>query len=302
MGAGCMEPWQWQEAHWRGLTSRVRAGRGLRPSSWKAGARAAVALSFDSDHETNELRDGGRSLARLCWGEYGSRVGVERIRAILRRHDVRATFFVPGVTACLHPEEQRALVDEGHEVGMHGWIHEVASNLAAEEERELMLRSADALERAAGVRPVGMRAPSFEISRDTLAIAEEMGLSYDASLMADDEPHSLLLDGRELRLVELPSSWVRDDGAYLWTERFGGLRPYTPPADVFDIFRRELEAAHRDGGFFQLVMHPHVIGYRSRIWILEEIIEHARSLGGMWFATHAEVASWCRIASGQALP
>jgi peptidoglycan/xylan/chitin deacetylase (PgdA/CDA1 family) len=134
-----------------------------------------------------------------------------------------------------------------------------------------MLRSADVLERAAGARPVGMRAPSFEISRDTLAIAEEMGLSYDASLMADDEPHALLLGGPELRLIELPSSWVRDDGAYL------------------GYLRRELEAAHRDGGFFQLVMHPHVIGYRSRIWILDEVIRHARSLGGVWFATHAEV-------------
>lgn len=50
-------PWQWPEAHWRALTGRVRAGRALRPPVWKGGARAAVALSFDSDHETNELRD-----------------------------------------------------------------------------------------------------------------------------------------------------------------------------------------------------------------------------------------------------
>jgi peptidoglycan-N-acetylglucosamine deacetylase len=43
----------------------VRAGRSLRPTSWPGGARCAVALSFDSDHETNELRDGGKS--RYCW-------------------------------------------------------------------------------------------------------------------------------------------------------------------------------------------------------------------------------------------
>ena len=41
-------------------------------------------------------------------------------------------------------------------------------------------------------------------------------------------------------------------------------------------------------------MHPHIIGYRSRIWIVEEIIRHARALPGMWFATHAEVAAWAK--------
>jgi hypothetical protein len=59
-----------------------------------------------------------------------------------------------------------------------------------------------------------------------------------------------------------------------------------------DIFRRELDAAYAEGGIFQLTMHPHIIGYRSRIWILEEILSHARGLGDVWFATHADVARW----------
>ncbi len=108
---------------------------------------------------------------------------------------VSATFFVPGVTALLHPDEQRRLVAEGHEVGLHGWIHEVASKLTPEEERSLILRSADTLEQITGRRPTGMRAPSFEISRDTLLIAEAMGLSYDASLMGHDDPHEIVVDG-----------------------------------------------------------------------------------------------------------
>jgi hypothetical protein len=41
-------------------------------------------------------------------------------------------------------------------------------------------------------------------------------------------------------------------------------------------------------------MHPHVIGYRSRIWIVEEVIRHARSLGDVWFATHAQVVQWAK--------
>jgi peptidoglycan-N-acetylglucosamine deacetylase len=291
------EPWEWPEERWRGLVGRVRAGRSLRPDIWHNGARCAVALSFDCDHETNELRDGGGSFARLCWGEYGV-LGVQRILAILRRHGVSATFFVPAVTALLHPAEVRTLVDEGHEVAMHGWIHEVATQLPQEQERDLMRRSADVLERITGSRPAGMRAPSFEISRDTLPIAEAMGLEYDSSLMARDDPHELLLDGQKLRLTEVPVAWVRDDGAYLWTERFQPLRPYTPPADVFDIFRRELDAAHTEAGLFQLVMHPHVIGYRSRIWILEDLVRHAKALGNVWFATHRDVAAWSRANGG----
>jgi len=57
-----LEPWQWPEPHWRGIVERVRAGRTLRPRVWPNGARCAVALSFDSDHETNELREGGESI------------------------------------------------------------------------------------------------------------------------------------------------------------------------------------------------------------------------------------------------
>jgi len=292
--------WQWDDQTWHSLVQRARAGTILRPNKWKDGARCAVALSFDSDHETNELRDGGGSLSRLCWGQYGN-LGVERILAILGQHAIPATFFVPGVTALLHPDEQRRLVAEGHEVGLHGWIHEVASNLAPEEERALMLRSADTLERITGRRPVGLRAPSFEISRETLLIAEEMGLSYDASLMGHDDPHELVVDGRVLSLIEIPTAWVRDDGAYLWIERFNALRPYTPPTDVLDIFRRELDAAHQDGGLFQLLMHPHVIGYRSRIWILDEIIRHAESLGDVWFATHQDIANFLVAKEGRSI-
>ena len=98
-------PWQWAEAQWRRIVNHVRAGRTLRPRAWKGGARCAVALSFDSDHETNELRDGGKSIGRLAWGQYGSRVGVPRIRRILREHDVCATFFVFVVSAMFYPEE-----------------------------------------------------------------------------------------------------------------------------------------------------------------------------------------------------
>ncbi len=289
-----LEPWQWPEAHWRGLVNHVRAGRAYRPRTWKNGARVAFAISFDSDHETSELVAGGRSVGRLSWGQYGSRVGVPRILRLLEKHAVPATFFVPAVSALLHEDEQRRIVRQGHEIGLHGWIHELNSVLPAADEHELMLRSADALERITGVRPVGLRTPSWDFSGDTLRFEADMGLAYDSSLMADEDCYELLLDGEPTGVIELPVEWVRDDAPYFAMNAARGARPHTPPAAVLDIFRREFDAAYEEGGLFQLTCHPHIIGYRSRIWILDELIAHARTRRDVWFATHADVAAYAR--------
>src|SRR3954452_7019867 len=238
-----LQPWQWPEAHWRSLVNHVRAGRALRPAKWQGGARCAVALSFDSDHETNELRDGGQSIGRLSQGQYGARQGIPRILEILRRAGVKASFFVPAVTALLYPEEQRRVIAEGHEIGIHGWIHERNSELPAPEERELQMRSADTLEKVSGVRPVGIRTPSWDFSPQTLAITQEMGLEKARSLMTDVDCYELLMDGKETGVVELPVEWIRDDAVYFNMNRFAALGPYTPPADLFDIFKREFDAA-----------------------------------------------------------
>jgi len=292
-----MEPWQWPEDEWRRRVDQVRAGRSLKPANWPGGARCAVALSFDSDHETNELRDGGTSIGRMSWGQYGNRVGVPRILATLSKADVRATFFVPAVAALLHPDEQRRVIAEGHEIGLHGWIHEVNSNLPEADERELHLRAADTIERITGVRAVGMRTPSWDFSPATLKIERELGLIYDSSLMADDDPYELVEQGVPTGIVELPVEWIRDDAVYFNMVRFQALRPYTPPPAVLDIFRREFDRAYEEGGLFLLTMHPHVTGYRSRIFILEELIAHMQSRPGVWFGTHAEVARYVRAAA-----
>jgi peptidoglycan/xylan/chitin deacetylase (PgdA/CDA1 family) len=288
-----MEPWQWPEQEWRRRVGQVRAGRSLRPAAWPSNARCAVALSFDSDHETNELREGGKSIGRMSQGEYGARVAVPRILKLLSGHGVKASFFVPGVSALLHPDEQRRVVAEGHEIGLHGWIHELNSVVPEPQERELHFRATDTLEKITGVRPVGMRTPSWDFSPATLKIERELGLLYDSSMMADDDPYELLENGEATGLVELPVEWIRDDAVYFNMNRFQALRPYTPPEAVLGIFRREFDRAYAEGGLFLLTMHPHVIGYRSRIFILEELISHMKAYKDVWFATHAEVARHC---------
>jgi peptidoglycan/xylan/chitin deacetylase (PgdA/CDA1 family) len=293
-----MEPWEWDEATWRGKVNKVRAGRSLKPKAWKDGARCAVALSFDSDHETNELRDGGESIGRMSQGQYGNRMGVPRILEALKNADVPATFFVPAVAALLYPDEQRRVIAEGHEIGLHGWIHEVNTKVPADKERELHFRAADTLEKITGIRPVGMRTPSWDFSYETLKIERELGLIYDSSLMADDDPYELVEDGEPTGMVELPVEWIRDDAVYFNMNRFTALRPYTPPTAVLDIFKREFDRAYIEGGLFLLTMHPHVSGYRSRIFVLEELIRHIQGHEGVWFGTHADIARFARDNGG----
>lgn len=287
------EPWAWPETRWRPIVEKVRAGRSLKPASWPDGTRCAVALSFDSDHETLTLRAGEASPGRLSQGEYGARVGVPRILRLLDRYAVPATFFVPAVTAMLYPDEQRAVIGGGHEIGIHSWIHERNATLPPEDERDLQMRAADKLEEIVGTRPVGIRTPSWDFSAHTLAITREMCLAYDSSLMADDDPYELLEDGEPTGVVELPVEWIRDDYPYWAMDRFGGLRPHTSPSGVLEVFRREFDGAYAEGGLFLLTMHPHIIGHRSRIQVLEELIRHIRAHAGVWFATHADVARYC---------
>ena len=287
-------PWQWPDETWREIVGKVRAGRSLKPARWKGGARCAVALSFDSDHESSTLRSGGTSPGTLSQGEYGARVAIPRILRLLERHDISASFFVPAVVAKLHPDEQRAVTGGGHEIGIHGWIHERNSDLPAEAERDLQMRAADVLEEITGTRPVGIRTPSWDFSPNTLAITREMGLLYDSSLMADDDPYELMENGEPTGVVELPVEWIRDDYVYFCMDRFSPLRPHMPPSGVLEVFRAEFEGAYEEQGLFLLTMHPHIIGHRSRIRILDELIGHIRSRGDVWFATHAEIAQYCK--------
>jgi peptidoglycan/xylan/chitin deacetylase (PgdA/CDA1 family) len=235
-----------------------------------------VALSFDPDHETIPLRDGETRPGKLAQGEYGARVAVPKILRMLAEHDVPASFFMPAVSALLHPGEVEAYVAGGHEVGVHGWIHERNMLLAREDELDLTGRALETLEKLSGVRPVGIRTPSWDFSDHTLAIVEE------------------LADGRPTGIVEIPVEWIRDDAPYLMMERYGGLRPYTPPRSLLDLWRDEFDAAYAEGGLFQLTVHPHIIGHRSRLGVLRELLAHITSHSDVWLATHAQIADVAR--------
>jgi len=289
--------WRWPESRVFELVNKIRAGHDLTPKSWPQGARVAVGLSFDFDNETPSLRDGQTSPALMAQGEYGARAGLPRILRMLDQYQLPATFFIPALSAKLHPESVKEVLAKGrHEIGVHGWIHERNSLLNEADERELMRRSIEALEQMTGKRPVGLRTPSWDFSPATMKLVREFKLLYDSSLMADDRPYEVLVEGVASGIVELPVEWIMDDYPYFGMERQSTLRPFMQPDDVFSIWRSEFDKAYEEGTMFILTMHPHVIGHRSRVAMLERLIRHMRSRPGVWFATHEEIARFVQSA------
>ena len=289
------KPWLLTQGQIDEIVNAVRAGKDLTPSAWPEGAKVAVALSFDFDAETNSLRDGQYSPGGLSQGEYAARVAVPRILALLDKYRIPASFFVPGVTALLHPTEIKAIMaKERHEVGLHGWIHERNSLLSEDDERTLMKKSFDTLRQMTGKAPAGIRTPSWDFSASTLKLIRELGLLYDCSLMADDRPYEILEDGKPAGVVELPVEWLLDDYPYFGFERFTDVRPHITPNEVLEIWTAEFDKAYEEGTLFVLTMHPKYIGHRSRIAMLEKLIQHIMARKSVWFATHEAVARYVK--------
>jgi peptidoglycan-N-acetylglucosamine deacetylase len=290
------EPWNWSEDHVRSAVNHVRAGRDLNPDSWPSGARVAVLFSFDVDNETVEgLRTGEVSIGPLSEGQYGSRVALPRVVRLLNEKRVPATFFFPAWSLKLAPEQASLIQESGlHEIGVHGWIHELNTTLDGDTEERLLRQAMDAVTEITGKRPVGYRAPSWNHSPNTLRIVRDIGFLYESSLMADERPYELMLDGKATGIVELPVEWIMDD-APLFNPRGNA---YMNPRDLMQVWIDEFDKAWEERTMFLLTMHPHISGHRSRIVALEGLIEHMQAKGGVWFATHEQKARYVREKAG----
>jgi peptidoglycan/xylan/chitin deacetylase (PgdA/CDA1 family) len=283
--------WQWSIDSVFKVVNTVRAGRSLQPATWPNGARVAVLLSFDVDNETIALRFGEPNAGTLSQGQYGSRQGLRRVVELLDRNRIPASFFIPSVSLQIAPEMATLIKKSGrHEFGVHGWIHELNTTLPDSAERALLTKAVDDLTRLTGTKPTGYRAPSWNFSPNTLTILRDLGFRYESSLMADDSPYELLQNGQPTGLVELPVEWILDD-APLFNPQ--GDR-YSPPRDVAQVWIDEFDKAYEERTMFVLTMHPHIVGHRSRIVALEQLIAHIQRKGNVWWATHGDVAEYVR--------
>jgi len=272
----------------RAIVDRVGQGRSLQPDSWPGGARVAVLLSIDADDESAELRFGGKSINVLSDYQYG-RVGLRRIVNLLDRHEIPASFFIPGVSLALDPSKATVINKSGrHEIAVHGWIHENPASISREQEKAALVRSIETIKEIAGYTPVGYRAPSWNFSEHTVDILGELGFFYDSSLMSDDSPFEILRNGEPTGIVEVPVSWVPDDASYLFPRSPGAISP----RDFLTMLKDDFDVAYREGTMFLLTMHPDVIGRRSSFVILEELVDYIRSKPDVWFATHRAAAEY----------
>ena len=262
---------------------------------WPNGKKAAVAWSFDVDAESPLLqadKSMALRLATMSHQMFGPLVGVPRFLDLLKRYELKTTFFIPGFTAERYPDMVKQIRDEGHEIGHHGYLHEPLQNMTKEQEANLIDKGIEVLEKVSGIRPTGFRAPMGEISYFTPDLLTDRGFKYDSSMMDNDKPYVLKANNGK-SIVELPFHWSTDDWEqYNWIPGFDDSRPIETTSKVHELWWDEIEAQIRYGGFFNLVNHPFVSGRASRVMAMEKMLERILSDDRIWFATLSEITNY----------
>lgn len=268
--------------------------------SWPGGAQAAASFSFDVDAESAILHAAPSSADRpgvMSHQSYGPLVGVPRLLDVLDRHSVISTFFVPGYTAERYPGVVRDIVAAGHEIAHHGYLHEMLQGVEPSAEAAYLDRGLEALERVAGIRPLGYRAPMWEPTWATAGLLAERGFLYDSSLMDADHPYELAVADVEgvASIVEIPIHWALDDWEqYCFVPGVSGEGLIESPAKVEEMWSLELDAMRDVGGCFTLTNHPFLTGRPSRARALERVVEQAVGYGDVWVTSLAQIAEYVR--------
>lgn len=266
-----------------------------------------VCLTFDFDALSAWVARGVTSATPRSRGEFAA-VAVPRLLKLLRQHELPATWFVPAHTAVTYPQLCRQLIDDGHEVALHGYAHENVAPLDRATEADLLHRSIERLTNVTGFVPEGFRAPSWDLSPHSVELMLENDLLYDSSLMGDDHTPYFCRTGDQVdtngvqwgertSLVQIPVSWTLDDFPYLEFLRSGGgvLPGLQDPRSMFDRWYADLHWMLReiDQGVLTVTCHPEVIGRGHRLLALEEWLDRVRERDVV-FATCANVAQHFR--------
>ncbi len=260
-------------------------------AGWRGTSAAVAVLSFDVDAESPVLAAGrrfaGHAMA-MTHQAFGPLHGVPRLLRLLADYELRATFFVPGLTADRYPGMVEQVLAEGHEVGHHSYSHRSATALGPEGERRDFERALEALARL-GVEPRGHRAAFWAATWLTPALVAEHRLEYDSSLMDADVPY--VLDTPQGTIAELPPHWSLDDWeqyAYLPEPDLGAV--IQSPRTVAEMWIHEVDAMRRHGCLFLLTCHPFLSGRAGRTEALRLVIEAALDRGDVEFTTCLDVA------------
>jgi peptidoglycan-N-acetylglucosamine deacetylase len=269
--------------------------------------RLSVCLTFDFDTHDAWL-EGATNPADVSRGEFGA-VAVPRILDLLARKNIKGSFYVPGFTATNYPWLVEQIHAAGHEIGHHGWKHEMAGAVDLDGQREIFEKGANALEKILGSRPVGYRSPNGSYSGDTFQVLLENNIMYNSHFSASDfHPYYQRNDqwtgpgefefGAPIDLVEMPFAWHLDD--FVHYEFLGGFTTaLNAPSTVSEIWRGDFDWAydHAPGGVIILCMHPGVSGRGHRMRMLEALIDYMASRPGVSFERVVDHATVWRDAN-----
>lgn len=249
----------------------------------------SAAFTFDVDAEEVWLVDEPTSARRpvlRSQGGFDLRAGVPAVLGLLARHEVKATFFVPGKVAERAPDTVEAILEGGHELAHHGHTHRAPADLTVDEQVEELEAGAAAL-RAFGVEPLGYRAPSWDLGEESMALVAAQGFDYGSNFMDDVRAYR----HADHDVIELPVHWVLDDAAHFWFSGASWTKKISTNAEVEAIMSAEATGITAIGGCTIFTFHPQIIGRPGRLPLLERLLVTAVENPALWVATAAEIAA-----------
>lgn len=269
----------------------------LQPDKLMSGNRdhhsLIVALTFDFDAESYWVGPAKMtSPSAISRGTYGATEGVPRILKLLKKYNVSATFFIPGYTADLYPDLVKTIAEYGYEIGHHGYLHEPPNMLQPDEEKKVIAKGIEALQRITGKRPRGFRSPSAELSPNTIEFLVQEGFLYDSSLLGADRPY-WARDKNEKCIVEIPISVeLTDSPHFMFLYHPIVLPGLSSPSKVEEVWRGDFDGFYDEGkdAVFVLTCHPQIIGRPHRMQMLDRFIAYMLRHEGVWFARMEEIA------------
>jgi peptidoglycan/xylan/chitin deacetylase (PgdA/CDA1 family) len=271
------------------LRAAVTGGRTV----WPDGKRSTLLLTYDMDADSSWISRGLDEPVARSAGQFEVNVGTPCLLELMKWFGLKSTFFTPGWIAEQYPKMVEAVINDGHEIGLHGYLHEPPPGLSEAEEIEIVRRGSAALEKMTGKRPIGYRSPIWQFSKNTVRILHEAGFKYTSDFMHTLLPTFNEVDGKPIDMINLPGSWVLDDAVYFQfhiTIRTAMRRA----ADVLEIYKEEFRGVHASGGLFVLVMHPQLSGRPSRVLMLKEFMDYVKGFDGVWLPRPIDVVEYWR--------
>jgi len=237
-----------------------------------------LCLTFDNMGRAREIGEGLAASPDAASPDLV--IGYPRLLGLLSELDLHGTFFIEGWNALHHPHRLEDLAARGHEVGLHGWVHERFASLSALRAEQLLYDGTAALDRL-GLRPAGFRAPGALRGAHTIPVLQRLGFRYDSSTGAGQDPEArptLLAPG----LAHIP--WREDmvDSIQYLRHR---ERPRTPD-ELEAMWRRRIDDAASTGDTLTIVIHAFVSGVDDeRFAVVRRVLTHARERTDLEFTT-----------------